>query len=63
METTTLIITDVTRMKTPRVCVAGVTEEGRTIRPVFPMEISKKTGYMKTGRLSFDPSQRSSFTW
>jgi len=36
METTTLIITDVTRMKTPRVCVAGVTEEGRTIRPVFP---------------------------
>jgi hypothetical protein len=32
---TTLIVTDITRMSGARVCVAGVNEEGRTIRPVF----------------------------
>lgn len=32
----TLIITDVTRMKSQRVCVAGITEDGETIRPTLP---------------------------
>jgi hypothetical protein len=33
---TTLVITDVTRMGAPRVCIAGITAGGRTIRPVLP---------------------------
>ncbi len=33
---TPLIITDVTRMSGSRVCVAGITEDGRTIRPTLP---------------------------
>lgn len=33
---TTLTITDVTRMSAPRVCVAGITDDGRSIRPVLP---------------------------
>jgi len=35
MMATAIIITDVTRMKGKRVCVAGVNEEGQSIRPVF----------------------------
>lgn len=33
---TPLIITDVTRMAGHRVCVAGITENGQMVRPVFP---------------------------
>jgi len=33
---TPLIITDVTRMNGTRVCIAGITEDGRTIRPTIP---------------------------
>jgi len=33
---TPLIITDVTRMGGTRVCIAGVTEDGRSIRPTLP---------------------------
>lgn len=36
MPSTKIIITDVTRMQVPRVCIAGITEEGQTIRPIFP---------------------------
>jgi len=32
----TLIITDVTRMKSPRVCIAGITDNGETLRPTLP---------------------------
>ncbi|HHY87799.1 MAG TPA: hypothetical protein GYA06_02595 [Chloroflexi bacterium] len=34
--TTTLIITDVTRMNNQRVCVAAVTMDGQAIRPILP---------------------------
>lgn len=32
----TLVITDVTRMKAPRVCIAGIAEDGESIRPILP---------------------------
>ena len=35
---TNIIITDVTRMRAPRVCVAGITDDGRCIRPIFEHE-------------------------
>jgi hypothetical protein len=38
MMETTIIITDVTRMRSPRVCVAGITEAGQCIRPIFEHE-------------------------
>jgi hypothetical protein len=55
METTTIIITDVTRMKAPRVCIAGVMEDGQSIRPVFPYGNIEEDWLYENGRAIIRP--------
>ena len=58
MGPTTLVITDVTRMKTPRVCIAGVTEDGQTIRPIFPYGNIEEDWLYENGQVVVRPFAR-----
>lgn len=52
---TRLIITDVTRMSNQRVCVAGVTETGVTIRPIFDYQELEEDWLFKDGQAIIRP--------
>jgi len=51
-----IVVTDVTRMSGNRVCIAGVTSEGQTIRPLFPNhEVINEDWLYKNGKAEIFP--------
>jgi len=52
---TPLIITDVTRMGGTRVCIAGVTEDGRSIRPTLPYPGIQEDWLYENGQCAIRP--------
>ena len=55
---TPLIITDVTRMSGTRVCIAGVTEDGRSIRPTLPYPGIQEDWLYENGQCVIRPFAR-----
>ena len=58
---TPLIITDVTRMGGRRVCIAGVTEDGRSIRPTLPYPGIQEDWLYTNGQCVIRPFSRVTF--
>jgi hypothetical protein len=50
-----IVITDVTRMGLPYVCVAGITDDGRTIRPVFEHDRIEEKWLYQNGKAVIRP--------
>lgn len=58
---TPLIITDVTRMGGTRVCIAGITEDGRSIRPTLPFPGVQEDWLYENGQCVIRPFARVTF--
>ncbi len=59
MSSVSLIITDLTRMKGDRVCIAGVADDGQTIRPKFAYDmITEEWLFDPAGKVIIQPFAR-----
>lgn len=59
MSLVSMVITDLTRMKGDRVCIAGVTDDGKTIRPKFAHStITEEWLFDRAGKVVIQPFAR-----
>lgn len=59
----TLIITDVTRMKSPRVCIAGITDTGETLRPILPFPYIQESWLYSENKAVIRPFAKVTFNF